>query len=350
MKPAGIHDIARLAKVSIGTVDRALHGRPGISQATRERILRIARKVGYTPNPAARALSVRRSTLRVGVCIPEEIHFFYDQMRAGIEDEARRGESLGVEFIYRPVPSLGDGEKQQVTALLREKLAALVIVPGNPKVVTALIDKAEANGIRVVCVSTDAPLSRRSTVVCVNPELNGRLAAELMAKFVPPHAEVAIITGMLATEDHRKKTYGFQSGFAAYSPGGRVLAVLEAHESERESYQKTCELLAREKHLCGIYVNTVNCLPVCRAVHERGGSRELRLITTDLFQQMVPFIENGTIGASVYQDPYRQGRDAVRIVLDYLLEKAVIAPANYLNPAIVLRSNLSLFREVAGSS
>jgi len=48
-------------------------------------------------------------------------------------------------------------------------------------------------------------------------------------------------------------------------------------------------------------------------------------------------------------DPYRQGRDAVRIVLDHLLEKAVIAPANYLNPAIVLRSNLSLFREVAGS-
>ena len=349
MKTVGIHDIARLAKVSIGTVDRALHGRAGISEGTREKILRIARKVGYTPNPAARALSVRRSTLHVGVCIPEEIHFFYDQMRAGIEDEARRGQSLGVEFIYRPVPKLGENEKRQVTALLREKLHALVIVPGNPRVVTPLIDRAEASGVRVLCVSTDAPLSRRSTVVCVNPELNGRLAAELMAKFIPPQAEVAIITGMLATEDHCKKTEGCQAGFAAYSAAGRVVAVLEAHESEEESYQKTCELLVREKQLCGIYVNTVNCLPVCRAVHEHGRSRQLRLITTDLFQQMVPFIENGTIGASVYQDPYRQGRDAIRIVLDHLLEKAVIAPANYLNPAIVLRSNLSLFREVAGS-
>ena len=349
LKAVGIHDIARLAKVSIGTVDRALHGRAGISEGTREKILCIAKKVGYSPNPAARALSVRRSTLRVGVCIPEEIHFFYDQMRAGIEDEARRGQSLGVEFIYRPVPKLGENEKRQVTALLREKLHALVIVPGNPRVVTPLIDKAEASGVRVVCVSTDAPLSRRSTVVCVNPELNGRLAAELMAKFVPPQAEVAIITGMLTTEDHRKKTEGFQAGFAAYSAGGRVVAVLEAHESEEESYKKTCELLVREKQLCGIYVNTVNCLPVCRAVHEHGRSRQLRLITTDLFQQMAPFIENGTIGASVYQDPYRQGRDAIRIVLDHLLEKAAIAPANYLNPAIVLRSNLSLFREVAGS-
>jgi len=346
LKPVGIHDIARLAKVSIGTVDRALHGRPGISQKTREQVLRIARKIGYTPNAGARALSVRRSTLRVGVCIPEEIHFFYDQMRSGIKDEARRGETLGIEFIYRPVPKLGENEKQQLTSLLRDKLSALVVVPGNPRVVAPLIDKAEASGVRVVCVSTDAPLSRRSTVVCVNPELNGRLAAELMAKFVPPQAEVAVITGMLATEDHRKKMEGFQSGFKAYAAGGRVLAVLEAHESEEESYRKTCDLLAREKTICGIYVNTVNCLPVCRAVREHRRSRPLRLITTDLFQQMVPFIENGTIGASVYQDPYRQGRDAVRIVLDHLLEKAAIAPTNYLNPAIVLRSNLSLFREV----
>lgn len=350
MPRIGVHDIARRAKVSIGTVDRALHGRAGISHATREKVLRIASSAGYTPNPAARALSAQRSTLRVGICIPEEIHFFYDQMRAGIEDEARRGESLGVEFIYRPVPSLGEQEKHQVSALLREQLHALVVVPGTPKVVTPLINKAEVRGVRVVCISTDAPLSRRSTVVCVNPQLNGRLAAELMAKFVPPGAEVAVITGMLATEDHRKKTEGFQTGFSAYSPGGKVLAVLEAHESEEESYRKTCELLARNERLAGIYVNTVNCLPVCRAVQGNRRDRQLRLITTDLFREMVPFIENGTIGASVYQDPYRQGRDAVRIVLDHLLEKAVITPTNYLNPAIVLHSNLYLFREVAGFS
>jgi LacI family transcriptional regulator len=44
MKRAGIHQIAKLAKVSIGTVDRALHGRPGISENTRKKVLRIARK------------------------------------------------------------------------------------------------------------------------------------------------------------------------------------------------------------------------------------------------------------------------------------------------------------------
>src|ERR1700688_4313191 len=55
----GIHLIAELANVSIGTVDRALHGRDGINESTRERILQIARKISYTPNLAARALHGR---------------------------------------------------------------------------------------------------------------------------------------------------------------------------------------------------------------------------------------------------------------------------------------------------
>src|SRR5438034_778740 len=76
----GIHLIAELANVSIGTVDRALHGRPGINEETSQRILQVARQVGYTPNLAARALSVAKNNLKVGVCVPREIHFFYDQL------------------------------------------------------------------------------------------------------------------------------------------------------------------------------------------------------------------------------------------------------------------------------
>jgi LacI family transcriptional regulator len=56
--------MAELANGSIGTVDRALHGRGGIKESTRQQILQIARQIGYTPNLAA----------RIGVCMPREIH------------------------------------------------------------------------------------------------------------------------------------------------------------------------------------------------------------------------------------------------------------------------------------
>ena len=108
----GIHLIAELADVSIGTVDRALHGRGGIKEATRQRILQIARRIGYTPNLAARALSVARTNTRVGVCMPREIHFFYDELWSGVLDEARRVAQFGVQFLNRPVQVLGEGDTE----------------------------------------------------------------------------------------------------------------------------------------------------------------------------------------------------------------------------------------------
>src|SRR6266705_5267104 len=109
---SGIHLIAEMANVSIGTVDRALHKRGGIKESTCQRILQIARQIGYKPNLAARALSVAKASARVGVCIPREIHFFYDQLWRGVLDEARRVELMGIQFMNRPVQALGKGDTE----------------------------------------------------------------------------------------------------------------------------------------------------------------------------------------------------------------------------------------------
>lgn len=55
-----IVDVARAAGVSRGAVSLALNGRPGVAQATRERILRAAAEIGFRPHPAARALAGAR--------------------------------------------------------------------------------------------------------------------------------------------------------------------------------------------------------------------------------------------------------------------------------------------------
>jgi LacI family transcriptional regulator len=344
MKHNGIHKIAELAKVSIGTVDRALHDRPGVSEATRKKVLRIAKKLDYIPNPAARLLS-GGATFKIGVCIPREIHFFYDQMRAGIFDEARRASGFGLELLYPPVCALGEGESGAAGELLDRGVSGLVLTPGDLDSATPLIDRAEAGNVRVICLTTDAPQSHRSSVVCVDPELNGRLAAELMSKFIEPASEVAVITGMHSTEEHRLKTEGFRAGFETDCSGGRIVAVLEAHELEKESYHKTCELLSQNPRLSGIYVSTLNCLPVCRALEDGGRAGEIALITTDLFPEMVCHLRNGTIRASIYQNRYLQGQVALRMLVDNLLNGIAIPPANYLNPGIVLRTNVHLFRE-----
>jgi LacI family transcriptional regulator len=345
----GIHLIAEMANVSIGTVDRALHGRGGIKEATRQQILQIARQIGYTPNLAARALSVAKASARIGVCMPREIHFFYDQLWSGVLDEGRRVAQLGIEFINRPVKVLGEGDTEAFKELLQCNVDGIILTAGNPKDLKPLIDDAEQKGIRVVCVSTDAPESKRSTIVCVEPTLNGSIAGELMGKFVAPGSKVAVVAGMLTAEDHRKKTDGFSEAFPKHCPGGKIVGVIEGHEDEDEAFQKTFDLLRRVPTLAGLYVNTVNCLPVCHALGARGLAGKVKLIATDLFAEMSPYFQKGTIAASIYQQPHRQGQIAVRLLADNLTNKINFPPAIHLSPGVVMSSNLHLFREMRQS-
>ncbi len=342
----GIHLIAELAEVSIGTVDRALHGRPGINQSTRQRILRIAEQIAYTPNLAARALSVSKASVRIGVCVPREIRFFYDQLWSGLLEEAHRVAALGVEFVNKPVHALGENDTQAFKDLAADGVDGIIVTAGNPRGLGPLIDEAEAKGIPVVCVSTDAPESKRSSIVCVEPWLNGHLAGELMGKFLPPGSKVAVVAGMLSAEDHHRKTAGFSDAFPRHCPGGKILSVIEGHEDEDESFQKTFDLLGRVPTLAGLYVNTVNCLPVCRALGARGLAGKTKLITTDLFAEMSPYFEKGTITASIYQQPHRQGQLAVRLMVDHLTRKVPLPPTMHLSPQVVMSSNLRLFREI----
>ena len=54
-------ELARICKVSQGTVDRALHDRPGVSLATKARILAAARRHGYRPHPGVIPMPARSS-------------------------------------------------------------------------------------------------------------------------------------------------------------------------------------------------------------------------------------------------------------------------------------------------
>ena len=312
---------------------------------------RLARQHGYKPDANARALSLGRSHIAVAVCIPREIHFFYDQLRDGILDEAAQYRHLGLEIRYEPVTELDSHEMAGVVAgLIKTDIQALIMTPGNPVQLAPLIDEAERDrNIRVVCVASDDSLSNRSTAISVEPRMNGMLAAELIAGFVPPASRVAVFTGSLATEDHAKKVGGFYEVFPNDCPGGKIVDVVEGHENEAKTLEICAALLHKEPELGGLYISTVNCLPVCRALQEAGRAGRVRVVATDLFAEAVPYFRNHTISASIYQRPYRQGELAVRLLVDHFVAGAELPAVRYLNPAIVMRSNLKLFREVARS-
>ena len=91
MKRPTIADVARRAGVSKGAVSYALNGQPGVSDATRQRILAIAREMGFNPNSAARVLSVARANaVGLTLCRPARIlgiEPFFMELISGVEGE-----------------------------------------------------------------------------------------------------------------------------------------------------------------------------------------------------------------------------------------------------------------------
>ena len=91
VKRPTINDIAERAGVSIGAVSYALNGLPGVSEETRQRILRIAAEIGWRPNIAARALSVSRAhAIGLVIARPSQdlgVEPFFMRFIAGIESE-----------------------------------------------------------------------------------------------------------------------------------------------------------------------------------------------------------------------------------------------------------------------
>jgi LacI family transcriptional regulator len=341
--PVGIKDIARALGVSTGTVDRALHGKPDISPATRARVLDMAEALGYRPNLAARYLKLRKQ-LRISVQLPREIALFWDSLREGIR-EAAAPFTPALHVDFRTYPSLGEGDIPLFEEALQDGTSGLIIAPGNPVALKPHLDKAAELDIPVVCVVTDAPESARLTSVSADPFTVGAVAGELLARFLPGGGQVAFFTGWLAMQDHADKLRGFESSLGSVGPALRLGPVVEAHDDEGEGHRRALDVLRAHPHLKGIYISTVNSLPVLRAAEQEGRLSGLTVVTTDLFPELVEWIRAGKVVATVYQRPVSQGRLALQALYQFLLNGTRPVPRVRVVPHLVMRSNLDLFLE-----
>jgi len=342
MKPPSIKDIAKALNISIGTVDRALHGRSDISAATRERVLQKAAQLGYEPNFAARALKLNRR-IRIGVYFPREIASFFDSLRAGVRAAAAGSMTVHVELVFRDFPRLDQGDVELLTADSEQNFDGILIAPGNPTRIETALRQLVQRGTAVICVATDAPRSTRLAAVTADAHTSGAIAAELFSRTIHKTGSLATITGDLRTLDHAEKLRGFAANLAVHAPHLSLLPAFESHEQPEVASKQAVALLAKKPYPLGLYISTANSMPILKALDERDMLSKIQVIATDLFPELVPYIESGKILATLYQRPYTQGKRALELLLNYILSGVNPPPLIRLAPHIILRSNVFLF-------
>jgi LacI family transcriptional regulator len=341
-KAAGIRDIADALGTSIGTVDRALHERSGVSARTKARVLRMAEQLGYKPNIAARSLKLNRK-LRIAAVLPREIGVFFDPLRSGIRTAAEEAVGMQITLDFVDFPRLGSGDLKALEGVAAKHYDGILFTPGRPNELSPVIRRIVGQGIPMLCVAGDAPDSGRIASVTVDAYTSGALAAELLAHKLQAPSRVATITGELAIFDHAEKLRGFAASLAILAPHLTLLPVVETHESPEDAYRKTIALLKGKMRPDAIYISTANSVPVFRALEEHKLVGHVQVVTTDLFHELVPLLESGKVLATLYQRPEAQGKMAFETLIGYLMDKDKAVKTHRFAPHIILRSNLPLF-------
>lgn len=118
-----IHDIARILEIDSSTVSRALNNSPRVKRKTKERILEVAKELGYHRNHLASSLR-KSKTYTIGVIVPRISRHFFSSAIAGIEETANQ---LGYKVIICQSLERLDKEQEIVDTLLAYNVDGLLI-------------------------------------------------------------------------------------------------------------------------------------------------------------------------------------------------------------------------------
>ncbi|WP_430788595.1 LacI family DNA-binding transcriptional regulator [Actinoplanes sp. G11-F43] len=174
-----IADVAREAQTSIASVSYALNDRPGVSPATRERVLEVAARLGWSPASAARTLAGTGAET-IGLALAKDprdlsVEPFYMQFIAGVE-ATLASRSMGLLLQITPDAEAG-GEAIRRWRMSRRVDGVLLtdLVPDDPR-----IPVVSAGGIPAVVVG-DPSVAAGLTTVWTNDAEATRQAVEHLA-------------------------------------------------------------------------------------------------------------------------------------------------------------------------
>jgi LacI family transcriptional regulator len=266
-----LKDVAEAARVSISTASRALGGGGLASERTQARLARIARELGYRPNPIARGLKTGQSRL-VGLLIHNLTNASFQVIAEVVQ---ARLKALNYQMLLCIAGDDPQQERDTLNTLADHRVDGLIVVPTGKSgaELTAL-----ANELPIVCLIRRDSKTDLETVLADDPQgayVGTRYLIEL------GHRRIGLIVGRADTTSGRERLSGYIRALReADVPVDEDL--IHAGHFEPETGSVACrKLLDLGKPPSAIFVaNHEATLGALRVIAERGVSipEELSLL------------------------------------------------------------------------
>lgn len=336
-KPLNLEDIASRAGVSRSTVSRVVNEHPYVSESTRERVLAVIEQVGFSPNPAARAL-VTQLTQTIGVAIPHSLDtvfedaIYFPTLLQGIAQTTNKRDYALVLWLGQK----DEDEERFYKRILKNRLIdGLIIASANTASQTALI--THLLKVRLPFVLVERPVYHDGQVSCVT--VNNVQATQDIMNHLLNHGRrrIGTITGSLDNPDGIDRLQGYKLALQAAGIAYDKSIVVEGNFTQKAGYQATETLL--QHNVDAIFAaNDSTAFGVMQALDEFGVKvpDDVALVGFD----DLPYALQMTPQLTTINHPIQsKGSQAASLLLD-LIEGLVEGPQQIMMPTnLVIRES-----------
>lgn len=308
-----ITDVANAAQVSIATVDRVLNGRGGVKPERARRVLEWARKLEI--DRALEDLPMR--WLRIAVLLQNPSNPYHGSLKNGFQLAQRAYEAQRVMCLPTYFDSLDPAAVARTIRRAAERADGLVTcIFDHPRITAAL--KEVSGKIPVVTIASDLPASGRLAYVGSDNRVAGRVAGELMGRFLGPQGgQVLVVTGMHDFIGHEERESGFRAVLGSRFPGCDVVVTVESQERHDRTEKLTREAFKRFPELRGIYNISVGSRGIAQALSGLGKGGKVVLISHEMHDAHRELLTDGLMDAVLDQNPQMEALRAIQLLLHY---------------------------------
>lgn len=338
-----IKDIANELHISLSTVHKALTGKPGVSDEKRQEVIKTAQRMGYVVNSIAQTLA--RKAIKLGIVIPSSWSDYFTDMKKGIEEKILSLQKYKVQGLFYYLSSdLANEEAAHLMAWIKtEKIDALIYCPSSYSVEQGFFLRLKNLGIPVFFAGDSFETDGATSVIAIDAELSGKLAADFLHILHRSNLRAAVLTGSLSNKPHKLKTDAFRK--RVRSNGGKVIGVFETGDDNQIAYESMDKICSSGAN--SLYVSTATSLSVCKYIAEKGLEDKISLLCTDVFDELQYYMKKGIAKATICQNQDAVGKRAVRAAYDYFISKHSYGRENVrINSRLFVRPHLMILADI----
>lgn len=342
---ATIREIAKIAGVSIATVDRALNNRGRIDPNVEQKILNIAKSLNYKPNKIAKSLAIRKKKLKIAAILNTYNNIFFEDVIEGIKMAKKEIEEFGMSIIIKRCKDFdADNQLELIEEAIKEGANAMAIVAINDAKVINKISELHNNNFPVVLLNSFINTKDCIAYVGCNYDLAGEIAASLL-NIISNGNNINLLVfsnNFNKMLGNKKRVDSLVSRLKSDYENINIQDIIEMEKDNNLNFNKSKDNLLK-------YMDTdVVICPgaetskyVINAIKELGLYKKIKIITYDFSDVVKDGLLDRGIIASITQNPKEQGYKAIKVLFEYLLTKTIPAKkSTYIETQVIFRENL----------